>query len=87
MAGFFSVVTILGPRQSGKTTLAEFVFSKYNKINLEEKVARDLAIEDPKAFFELYKPPVIIDEVQRIPELLSTIQVMAGASKKRDNLS
>jgi len=83
MAGYFPVVTIMGPRQSGKTTLAKSVFKKYSAVNLEDKTARELAAEDPKAFFELYPPPVIIDEVQRVPELLSTIQVMADSSKKK----
>lgn len=83
LAKFFPVVTILGPRQSGKTTLAKSVFENYSKVNLEDKTAREMAIEDPKAFFELYPPPVIIDEVQRVPELLSTIQIMADDSKKR----
>lgn len=83
MARFFPVVTILGPRQSGKTTLAKQVFPDYAYVNLEDRTARDIAIRDPKAFFELYKPPVIIDEVQRVPELLSTIQLLADASTEK----
>ncbi len=81
MARYFPVVTILGPRQSGKTTLAKLLFPDHIYVNLEDKTARDIAMSDPKAFFELYKPPVIIDEVQRVPELLSTIQLLADASK------
>ena len=83
MARHFPVITILGPRQSGKTTLARALFQNYTYVNLELKDARDVAINDPKAFFELYKPPVIIDEVQRVPELLSTIQVLADASTEK----
>ena len=83
VAKFFPVVTILGPRQSGKTTLARMVFPNHTYVNLEDKASRDIAITDPRAFFELYKPPVIIDEVQRVPELLSTIQVMADATKEK----
>ena len=83
MARFFPAVTILGPRQSGKTTLAKQVFPGHTYVNLEEKNARDIAISDPKAFFELYPPPVIIDEVQRVPELLSAIQLLADASTEK----
>ena len=83
MARHFPVITILGPRQSGKTTLARALFQNYTYVNLELKDARDVAINDPKAFFELYKPPVIIDEVQRVPELLSAIQVLADASTEK----
>ena len=83
MARYFPVVTILGPRQSGKTTLSKQLFPNHVYVNLEDKTARDIAMSDPNAFFELYKPPVIIDEVQRVPELLSTIQVLADASKEK----
>lgn len=83
MARYFPVVTILGPRQSGKTTLSKQIFPDHVYVNLENKTARDIAMSDPNAFFDLYKPPVIIDEVQRVPELLSTIQVLADESKEK----
>ena len=83
MAEYFPVVTIMGPRQSGKTTVAKMVFPVHTYVNLEEHAARTLAETDPKTFFAQYKPPVIIDEVQRVPELLSTIQVMADAARER----
>ena len=54
MARYFPVVTILGPRQSGKTTLARKVFANHVYVNLEDKTAREIAMSDPKAFFELY---------------------------------
>ena len=82
-ARYFPVVTIMGPRQSGKTTLARNIFPNYMYVNLEDKTSRDIAMSDPKAFFELYKPPVIIDEVQRVPELLSSIQVLADETRER----
>ncbi len=83
MARYFPVVTILGPRQSGKTTLAKQVFPDYVYVNLEDKNAREIARSDPKSFFEVYRPPVIVDEIQRVPELLSTIQVMADETKEK----
>ncbi|MDD3695393.1 MAG: ATP-binding protein [Lentisphaeria bacterium] len=83
MAGYFPVVTIMGPRQSGKTTLARKIFPNHVYVNLEDKTAREIAMSDPKAFFELYKAPLIVDEVQRVPELLSTIQVLADETRER----
>ena len=76
-----SVVTIIGPRQSGKTTLVKKCFPEYNYANLEDPVNRMLASEDYRGFFETYKEPLIIDEVQRVPELLSAIQVMVDEDR------
>ena len=71
----FPVVTIEGPRQSGKTTLAKMVFPDYAYVNLEDSATRRLAEHDQTTFFKMFKPPVIIDEIQRVPELLGAIQV------------
>lgn len=70
----FPVVTIEGPRQSGKTTLARMVFPDYAYANLEDSATRRLAERDPQAFFEKFPCPAIIDEIQRVPDLLSAIQ-------------
>lgn len=77
------VLTIIGPRQSGKTTLVKECFPEYTYVNLEDPINRMLAKEDYKSFFETYKQPLIIDEVQRVPELLSAIQVIVDSD--RDN--
>lgn len=74
LASAFPVVTIEGPRQSGKTTLARSTFPGYAYANLEEYADRRLASEDPRGFLEKYPAPAIIDEVQRVPQLLSEIQ-------------
>ncbi len=79
----FPVVTIIGPRQAGKTTLARMQFPHHAYANLEAPDIRMLARSDPHAFFSHFPPPVIIDEIQRVPELLSTIQVLADSSRKR----
>lgn len=81
-ADFFPVVTILGPRQSGKTTLARMFFSSYNYVNLEDPEIFNLARNDINAFFSVFKAPLIIDEIQRVPELVNRIQVLADAQKK-----
>lgn len=82
LAQLFRVVTILGPRQSGKTTLARTLFSDYNYVNLELPSVRQLALNDPLSFFANYKTPLIIDEIQHVPDLLSYIQVFVDENKK-----
>ena len=67
-------VTLFGPRQCGKTTLARSMFPGFSYANLEESRTRELASSDPNEFFHAYPEPVIVDEIQRVPELLSTIQ-------------
>ena len=74
------VVTVSGPRQSGKTTLVRNVLAGYGYVNLEQPVERRLAVEDPEGFFAQHPAPLVIDEVQRVPELLSWIQVKVDES-------
>lgn len=77
------VVTVFGPRQSGKTTLVRHVLPHYGYVNLESPKERRLALEDPEGFFAQHPSPLIIDEVQRVPELLSWIQVRVDESGKK----
>ena len=72
----YQIVTIIGPRQSGKTTLAKKVCENYSYINLENPETRFIAKNDPKSIFNKYKKNLIIDEIQLAPELLSYIQVI-----------
>ena len=81
MAHQYPVVTIFGPRQSGKTTIVRSAFPKYDYINLEDRESRELAATDPKAFFENHPPPVILDEIQHVPELASTVQVLVDEQR------
>jgi predicted AAA+ superfamily ATPase len=78
----YPIVTIIGPRQSGKTTLAQSVSKKIQYCNLESPEARLFAHEDPKGFLKQFTGPVIIDEIQRVPDLLSYIQVIVDEKKK-----
>ena len=73
----FPIITLTGPRQSGKTTLVKTCFPDYTYCNLENPEIRALAVNDPKTFFHIYKTPMILDEVQRVPDLLSWIQVIS----------
>jgi len=74
LAGKFPVVAVTGPRQSGKTTLTRMVFEKHEYVSLEEPHEREFALSDPRGFLKRYKGGVILDEIQRAPELLSYIQ-------------
>ncbi|MCM8787256.1 MAG: ATP-binding protein [Candidatus Omnitrophica bacterium] len=79
----FPAIVITGPRQSGKTTLFKMLFSKtHNFVSLEDPDIRIRAREDPRAFFAQYKPPLIIDEVQYVPELLSYIKTKIDQNRK-----
>ena len=82
LASQFPVVTLLGPRQSGKTTLTRMVFPDYAYVNLELPKYRHLAASDPELFFNMNPAPLIIDEVQHVPELLSHIQVFVDENKR-----
>lgn len=74
LAKQFKAVAIVGPRQSGKTTLARSVFSSKPYVSLENPDIRRFAIEDPRGFLEQYKDGAIFDEAQRVPELFSYLQ-------------
>jgi predicted AAA+ superfamily ATPase len=82
LARQYPVITITGPRQSGKTTLCRKVFSKKAYINLEALDTRQFAREDPRGFLSKYPDGAILDEIQRVPELLSYIQVLVDEKKK-----
>ena len=75
----YPVVSLLGPRQAGKTTLARQALPDYDYVNLEQPDVRQLALDDPRAFLARHRPPVIFDEIQRVPELLSYIQAEVDA--------
>ncbi len=72
----FRVISVLGPRQAGKTTLCKLAFPQYRYVSLEDPDVRQYAIEDPRGFLSEYRKYVIFDEVQRVPQLLSYIQTI-----------
>lgn len=73
-ATMYPVVTICGPRQSGKTTLARHLFPHYKYVNLEEPDMRLAFESDPRGFLLHHSAPCIYDEVQNTPQLLSYLQ-------------
>ena len=86
LSKLFSVVSVLGPRQSGKTTLVRMCFPKYRYVNLENPDLRRQALDDGEAFLKNNPAPLIIDEVQYVPELLSRIQVTVDENPKKKGL-
>lgn len=83
LAKQYPVITLMGPRQSGKTTLCRMVFKDYAYVNLEDLEKRQLAIADPKGFLAQFNDkPVILDEIQRAPDLPSYIQVLVDEKNK-----
>jgi predicted AAA+ superfamily ATPase len=77
MLGKFPVVSVTGPRQSGKTTLLKNAFPDYKYFNLERLDYREMITSDPIGFLKSTGNKVIFDEAQNIPELFSYIQVIS----------
>ncbi len=81
LAQQFKVVAIVGPRQSGKTTLARSVFSSLPYVSLETPDERNFAQEDPRNFLARFSEGAVIDEAQRCPEIFSYIQDIVDLKK------
>jgi len=84
MSGFFKAVLVTGARQVGKTTMLKHLAQgqKRTYVSLDVKMARELAQTDPMLFFQTYKPPILIDEIQYAPELFPQIKVMCDESEE-----
>jgi len=80
----YPIVGIMGPRQSGKTVLALDLFPNYEYVTLENVDNRERATKDPKGFLDIHKPPVILDEVQNVPELFSYLQERVDLTRKNE---
>ncbi len=81
-ASQYPVVTITGPRQSGKTTLCRMLFDDRAYVSLEDVDERRFAKDDPRGFLARFPEGVVIDEIQRVPDLLSYIQTMVDRKQK-----
>ena len=77
MLSWFPVVSVTGPRQSGKSTLIKNMLPDYEYVNLEDETTRISAIDDPVGFIRSHGAKLIIDEAQHAPGLFSQIQVAA----------
>lgn len=81
MSTFFKAVLVTGARQVGKTTMLKHLSENRTYISLDDVDTLTLAKEDPKLFFMRYKPPIIIDEIQKAPELFPYIKILCDESE------
>lgn len=82
LAASFPIVTLTGPRQSGKTTLARALFPDKPYVTLEDPVEREFAQEDPRGFLARFASGAVFDEAQRWPELFSHLQGMVDENRQ-----
>lgn len=80
LATQFKVVAVIGPRQSGKTTLVRHLFQNKKYVNFENPDMRLFALDDPRGFLSSYADGAIFDEVQKVPEIFSYLQQIADES-------
>lgn len=85
MSSFFKAILVTGARQVGKTTMLKHLAEKQNRtyVTMDHAMARTLAQMDPVLFFQTYKPPIIIDEIQKAPELFEQIKIMCDKTEER----
>lgn len=79
----FPAVVLTGARQTGKTTLLKHLFPEYRYISLDLPTLAEMAENEPRAFFEKYPPPVIIDEAQYAPKLFRQLKVLIDRDRKK----
>lgn len=83
LASQYKAIAVIGPRQSGKTTLVRAVFPEKPYVSLENLEARSYALEDPKAFLNQFPHGAVLDEVQRTPALFSYLQQIIDESDQK----
>ncbi len=82
LLSMYPVVTVTGPRQSGKTTLVQNLFSDWNYVSLEDPEMRSFCQNDCRGFLDTYSEHTIIDEAQRVPSLFSYLQTHIDSKNK-----
>ena len=82
---FFKAVLVIGARQVGKSTMLKHLAKEQQRtvVSMDSDYARELALSDPRLFFQTYKPPILIDEIQKAPVLLEYIKEMCDESEER----
>ena len=83
LMGRFKAVAVVGPRQSGKTTLVRKIYNRKPYVSLENPDSRNFATEDPRGFLSMYPKGAILDEIQRVPHLFSYLQEILDNSKEK----
>ena len=81
----FKAVMVIGARQVGKSTMLKHLAEGENRtyVTMDDINARELAQSDPDLFFQMYKPPILIDEVQKAPELFEKIKIICDSSTEK----
>lgn len=84
MDSFFKAILVIGARQVGKSTMLKHLAKEQNRtyVTMDDDFARDLANSDPVLFFQTYKPPILIDEIQKASVLLERIKIMCDESEE-----
>ena len=77
----FACITLYGARQTGKSTMARCLFQDYEYVTLDDSRERILAKDDPELFLDSHKMPLIIDEIQKVPELMESIKIRIDEAK------
>lgn len=82
---FFKAVLVIGARQVGKSTMLKHLAERQHRtvVTMDDDFIRELAVNDPRLFFQTYKPPILIDEIQKAPGLLAHIKIMCDESEAR----
>ena len=85
MNTFFKAILVTGARQVGKTTMLKHLAQGSNRtyVSLDNAMARELAQTDPVLFFQTYKPPILIDEIQKAPALFEQIKIICDESDEK----
>lgn len=85
MSSAFKVVMVTGARQVGKSTMLKYLARNTGRtiVSMDDSDIRDLAERDPKLFFQMYRPPILIDEVQKSPALFEQIKILCDESDER----
>lgn len=85
MNSFFKAILVTGARQVGKTTMLKHLAQGSNRtyVSLDNAMARELAQTDPVLFFQTYKPPILIDEIQKAPALFEQIKIICDESDEK----
>ena len=85
MNTFFKAILVTGARQVGKTTMLKHLAQGSNRtyVSLDNAMARELAQTDPVLFFQTYKPPILIDEIQKAPALFEKIKIICDESDEK----
>ncbi len=85
MSSAFKAVMVTGARQVGKSTMLKTLAQNTGRtcVSMDDADIRDLALRDPKLFFQMYRPPILIDEVQKAPALFEQIKILCDESDER----